>query len=136
MTMILVELETPLADGRAAFFALQNKTDQVGVERVPLPAPGTGADADAAEQVATLVEDGAEQVVVSLDRLAVPDADAVSRITSFVWSVLAAGAQIVVLASDRDVADVVRHFKMDRAFAICGSLEEAVARLASLDDEG
>ena len=121
--MILVELVPPVTDGKAVVSELRKKTDDVGFERTD-PTPADALD-DPADRVATLVAAGNDQVIVSLDHLPPPDADGVHRITDFVWSVLATGALPVVVAGNPDTADVVRHYKMDRAFVIVADLETA-----------
>lgn len=131
MSALLVALEPPVAAGRAKVWVLRPPIAGAEPERAPVPAPGP--DTALTEHLATLVEQGVEQVIVDLDGLPTPDTDAVKTITDLVWSILAAGARPVVVAGRRDTAEVVRHFKMDRAFAVVADLAEALELLVRED---
>ncbi len=124
MGVVLIELRPPLAGGQAAFYELGDGTEGAEITRAPLAEsrPESGLE----ERLADAVALGHDKIIIDLDRLESIDPQGVDLLTSFVWTVRAEDAAPAIVSSNLDVADRVRHAKMDRAFEIYGNLRDAL----------
>ena len=134
MGVLLIELTPPLAGGGAAFSELAAGAPGVEIIRTPLieRRPDSGLE----ERLADAVAQGHDKIVIGLDRLDSVDANDIHLVTSFVWTVRAEDALPAIVCSNLDVADAVRHAKMDRAFEIFADLRGALDYLNGQDGAG
>ena len=124
MGVVLIELSPPLSGGQATFYELNEGPGGVGIVRTPLgeSRPESGLE----ERLADAVALGHDKIIIDLDRLESIDSHDIYLLTSFVWTVRAEDAVSAIVSSNLDVADRVRHAKMDRAFEIFGDLRDAL----------
>ncbi len=73
-------------------------------------------------------------IIVDLDALTTATANGVRCLTSFLWSLRVEGAEPVVVCSVYEVAEACRTLKLDRAFPLVASREEA-KRIAGGDNK-
>jgi len=127
MGVVLIELSPPLSGGQAAFHELS--VGAAGAEILRAPLGERRAESGLEERLADAVALGHDKIVIDLDRLESIDSHDIYLLTSFVWTVRAEDAVPVIVCANLDIADAVRHAKMDRAFEIFGALGEALDHL-------
>ena len=127
MGVVLIELSPPLSGGQAAFCELIEGAGGAEITRAPLgeSRPESGLE----ERLADAVALGHDKIIIDLNRLKSIDSHDIYLLTSFVWTVRAEDAVTAIVCANLDIADAVRHAKMDRAFEIFGDLRDALDHL-------